>query len=316
MQRVLVTGASGFIGRALCDHLLSMGYLVRGIVRHVCDTASAVEYIECNLDQPENMMAFCDSVDCVIHLAGRAHIIDERESNPLELYRKINCEATLHLARKAVALGVRRFVFISSIGVNGSQIVEEPFNESSVASPHADYARSKYEAEQGLKAICADTKTELVIVRPPIVYSGEAPGNFRRLMQLVATGIPLPFASIKNLRSMVALVNFVDFVTCCIEHPAAANQLFLISDGIDVSTPQIIRRLAEGMGHKARLFSVHPAFVKRILGMAGKESMFTQLWGSLVVDSSKSKVLLGWEPKVRTDEALVDAGKCYKAAFG
>lgn len=316
MQRVLVTGASGFIGTALCDYLLSMGYLVRGIVRHVGDTASAVEYIECNLNQPENMTALCDSVDCVVHLAGRAHITNERESNPLECFRKINCEATLHLARIAVASGVRRFVFISSIGVNGSQMVMEPFNESSVASPHADYARSKYEAEQGLKAIFCDTETELVIIRPPMVYGGEAPGNFRRLMQLVATGIPLPFASIKNLRSMVALANLVDFVTCCIGHPAAANQLFLISDGIDISTPQIIRRLAEGMEHKARLFSVRPAFVKWIFGLAGKESMFTQLWGSLVIDSSKSKLLLGWEPKVRTDEALVEAGKCYRAAFG
>ena len=312
MQKVLVTGASGFIGRAICGYLVSQSYYVRGLVRHSCDALPGVEYVEADLDRAKSLVSICGGIDCIVHLAGRAHILSEKTSHPLEYFRKTNCEATLKLAKQAIDSGVRRFIFISSIGVNGSQTFIEPFKESSVPYPHADYAVSKFEAEQGLQVLLSGTETEFVVIRPPLVYSGNAPGNFRRLLALVATGVPMPFASLSNLRSMIALENLVDFITLCMKHLAAANQLFLISDGIDISTPQIIRYLAEGMGRQPRLFSMPSKWLQWASVLIGKQAVYTQLCGSLAIDSSKAKWLLGWQAPVSPQEALLQAGLRYR----
>jgi nucleoside-diphosphate-sugar epimerase len=314
-QKILITGATGFIGQELLQQLMAkknadLTALVRSQSQKV---PSEVAQVIINSNVAWTDAPFPEGVTTLIHLAGRAHVLKETSSSPLDLYRADNVEFTLNLARKALATGVKRFIFISSIGVNGSSTTITPFEESSIPAPKADYAISKWEAEQGLRELLRGSDMELVIIRPPLVYAGHAPGNFRRLLKLVATGLPLPLASVDNCRSMVSLRNLVDFISLCIEHPAAANETFLISDGVDLSTPQIVERLAEGMGKRISLVPIPLGFMRwgaRIVGMGGA---FEQLCGSLVVDSSKACNLLGWRAPLSADQALIKAGRDFKA---
>lgn len=309
MRKVLVTGANGFIGKALCQLLAIRSYEVYALVRAIRDPIPFVQYVEADLEHADILLATCQGVDCIVHLAGRAHVLNEQERNPFEVFRQANCEATLHLARQAVELGVRRFIFISSIGVNGAETPEKPFDELSNPKPHADYAVSKFEAEEGLKKLLAGTETELVIIRPPLVYGVDAPGNFGRLLKLVATGLPLPLGGANNRRSIISLENLVSFITLCIEHPAAAEQLFLISDGRDISTVEMVRALARGMDKKPLMLPVPDALLKVGAKLLGKEPLYTQLCRSLQVDSSKARSLLGWNPQENTLEALEKIGR-------
>jgi nucleoside-diphosphate-sugar epimerase len=248
-------------------------------------------------------------VDCVVHVAGRAHKLNDRLEDPLSEFRKVNVDASLNLAQQASDAGVKRFIFISSIGVHGASTGEGVFDEFSPLIPHSDYAISKLEAESGLKDICVKGGMELVVLRPPLIYAGHAPGNFRLLLKLVASGLPLPFSGVENSRSMIALENLVDLVALCVEHPAAANQTFLASDGVDVSTSQIIRCLAKGMGREARLFPLPDVLVSRVAKFLGRKATYDQLYGCLVIDSSKARSLLAWIPPVAPEEALFNAGK-------
>ncbi|MDD2031081.1 NAD-dependent epimerase/dehydratase family protein [Pseudomonas sp. 39167] len=303
-KKIMVTGATGFVGRELLQRLQQKDVEVIALVRRQSPEiqGAVAQFVMGDSAFPEN-------ITTLVHLAGRAHVLKESSSLPIDLYRADNVEFTLRLAREALACGVRRFVFISSIGVNGPSTSGAPFNEASVPAPQADYAISKWEAEQALIGLLKGSGMELVIIRPPLVYAGHAPGNFRRLMKMVSTGLPMPFALVKNCRSMVSLENLVDFISLCAEHPAAANETFLVSDGVDFSTAQIVERLAEGMGKRAFMLPVPPALMRwgaRAVGMGGA---FEQLCGSLIVDAGKARRLLGWDAPLDAEAAVIQAGR-------
>lgn len=319
MGKVLVTGATGFIGGAICSVLAEKeknGHEVIALVRSnqgsprvQCD-ARVVGELGSSFRWPETL-----NVDCVIHCAGRAHMLTDAASNPLAEFRRVNLDGTMELAREAAAAGVKRFIFISSIGVNGSETRATSFSEASEPAPTANYALSKLEAEEALLELQGTTAMEIVIIRPPLVYAAEAPGNFERLLKVVHSGVPLPFSGVRNARSMVALENLVDFIIQCIDHPAAANQIFLVSDGQDLSTEEIIRNLGVGMGRpKVRLLPYSDKLMRLGARLIGRLGLYSQLYGSLQIDSSKSRNLLGWRPVTCPQEALIQAGRGYKQA--
>ncbi|WP_339414809.1 MULTISPECIES: NAD-dependent epimerase/dehydratase family protein [unclassified Pseudomonas] len=310
-MNILVTGATGFVGNALCAQLVNSGYTVRALIRGETPTLKNVEFVVGALDDEAALASALTGIDCVVHLAGRAHQLNDVATAPLVAFRAVNRDGTLLLANCAKAARVKRFVFISSIGVNGAATTDLPFTELAPLTPHADYAISKLEAEEGLLTLMADN-FEVVIVRPPLVYAAHAPGNFARLLKLVSLGIPVPFGSVKNQRSMIALENLVEFIRLCITHPAAANELFLISDGLAVSTADIFRYLAHGMEKRLILLPFPLAAMKMGARLLSKEALYTQLCGSLVVDCSKAMDLLQWKPVVSPEHALVNAGKLYK----
>jgi nucleoside-diphosphate-sugar epimerase len=225
--------------------------------------------------------------------------------DPLMEFRRVNTDGTLNLARQAAAAGVRRFVFLSTIKVNGEATHYGcPFTPSDLPAPQDPYGISKHEAEVGLRAIAHETGMEVVIIRPTLVYGKGARGNFKSLIKLVARGLPLPLGSIHNLRSFVGIDNLVDFITTCLEHPAAANEAFMVSDGEDLSTQDLIRRMARAMDRPARLFSIPPGLLAITAALLGKSDLVRRLCGSLQVDISKSHDLLGWKPRVSVDEGL------------
>ena len=313
-MRVLVTGANGFIGRELISLLCSHAFDVRGAIRAVsrlshphkeCDYVSIGD-ISNNTDWRKAL----DGVDIVIHLAARAHMIHESGENLLPLFRKVNVDATLHLAQEAMKYGVNRFIYLSSIGVNGSFNIK-PFTELDLPSPIQDYAISKFEAEQGLKKL-ASSEMELVIIRPPLVYGPRAPGNFSRLMYWMYKNVPLPFGSIHNKRSFVALDNLVDLILTCINHPAAANELFLVGDGEDLSTSEFLQRIAIALNKKPRLLPINQKLLESCLKLLGKKDLAHRLCDTLQVDISKAKNLLGWTPPVRVNEGLRRVAESFK----
>ncbi|MEG1112549.1 MAG: NAD-dependent epimerase/dehydratase family protein [Hafnia sp.] len=316
IKNILLTGATGFIGQALHNSLKSNeNFYITTLGRQKKKTQSkhTNEILTPeNLPYPDDLAL--QGIDTVIHLAGRAHVLKERSGSPLILYRKDNVDNTLKLAKLSINENVRRFIFISSIGVNGSRTHQQAFSESSVEAPTADYAISKWEAEQQLHALVQDSKMELVIIRPPLVYAGHAPGNFQRLMKLVNTGLPLPFASTGNARSMIALENLVDFITLCIDHPAAANETFLVSDGEALSTTEIVENLASGMSRTIRLVPIPKTLIKFGAEILGMQAAYQQLYQSLVIDSSKAESLLGWKPRIPAKKALINAGLNFKNA--
>jgi nucleoside-diphosphate-sugar epimerase len=250
-------------------------------------------------------------VSSVVHLAGRAHTLRETCPDPISLFRSVNREGTLRLARMAAEAGVRRFVFVSSIGVNGNQTKNGLYTELDEPKPHDLYAISKYEAEQGLHEISALTGMQFVIVRPTLVYGPDAPGNFRKLLHLVEKGLPLPFGTVNNRRSLLYLGNLVDALALCLTHPSAANQIYLVSDGEDVSTPELIRLLAMQLGKRAHLLPVPPRLLELAGKLVGKSAAVQRLLGSLAVDSGKIRRELGWRPPYSLDEGLRETAKRY-----
>jgi len=246
-------------------------------------------------------MPVVSNVDVVVHLAARVHVMRDAARDPITEYRRVNTEGTLNLARQAATAGAQRFVFLSSVKVNGET---GSFRESDVPAPSDAYGLSKYEAEQGLKEIAAETGMAVVIIRSPLVYGPDVQANFRALMRGLALGIPLPLAAVDNRRSLVGLDNLVDLIVTCIEHPAAANETFFVSDGEDLSTPQLISRLARAMGRPARLIPLPPTLLTTGAMLLGKRDVAQRLLGSLQVDISKARRLLGWSPPVSLDEGL------------
>jgi nucleoside-diphosphate-sugar epimerase len=240
-----------------------------------------------------------------VHLAARVHVLHYAVEDPLAAFRAVNVGGTLNLARQAICAGVKRFVFISSIGVNGSQTTKgKSFSESDKPKPHNAYALSKWEAELGLLQIADETGLEVVIIRPPLVYGANAPGNFGSLLRAVKLGWPLPLGTVRNQRSLVALDNLVDFIITCITHPLAANQTFLISDGQDLSTTELVRGMALAASVPARLLPV-PVWALELAGrLLGKGDAVQRLCSNLQVDISKARSLLGWVPPVSVDEGL------------
>ncbi|MBD9461561.1 NAD-dependent epimerase/dehydratase family protein [Pseudomonas sp. Pdm06] len=306
----LVTGASGYIGSLLCKVLKERGYTVKGIGRSSIIPSQDFDYVCLDLES-DPLDGVCLGVETIVHLAGRAHILNDKEEDPLSAFRRANVNATLRLAREAMRRGVKRFVFVSSIGVNATETKNSKVSELSGNNPSTPYALSKFEAEEALKELVKDSSMELVIIRPPLVYGGNAPGNFQRLLKIVRLGMPLPFLAANNQRSMIALDNLIDFIVHCIKHPAAAGELFLISDGADVSTVDIVRTIANGMGRKPRLIYVPVGVIRVAAKLLGRENMFSQLFGSLVIDSRKAHQLLDWTPPLGTTEALSKAGADY-----
>lgn len=307
-MRVFVTGASGFIGTPTCVELMKQGIRVRAAVRFGKTVPEGVEpsYLR-EVGPDTNWREALIDVDVVVHLAARAHVFQGKVEDSLPLFRRINTEGTLHLAEQALAAGVQRFVFVSSIGVNGAVTTELPFTPDDPPSPRSPYAQSKYEAEQGLRRLACESGFEVVIIRPPLVYGPGAPGNFGLLLRWVLRGWPLPFSKVRNKRSMVALDNLVDFIGFCVDRKKsllAANETFLISDGDDVSTPEFLRRIARASGVTARLLPVPPGILQFGARILGRSAMADSILGSLVIDSTKAYNLLGWRPVVSMDEQL------------
>ena len=254
------------------------------------------------------------NVEQVVHLAARVHVMNDKSSDPFAEFRRVNVEGTAALARQAAAAGVRRFVFLSSVKVNG-EFTEagQPFTADDVPAPEDPYGVSKHEAEQLLRQIADETVMEVVIIRPPLVYGPGVKANFAAMMRWLARGVPLPLAAVnENRRSLVALDNLVDLIMTCLHHPAAANQTFLVSDGEDLSTAQLLKRMGAAMGHPARLFYVPPALLKLGATVLNKPGIYQRLCGSLQLDIAKTRQLLGWTPPVSVDEGLRRAAEGFR----
>jgi len=301
----LVTGVNGFIGAAVFAALKKKQVAVRGTVRSFATKGSiAVGDIGPDTD----WLSALNGVDTVIHTAARVHIMSETVDDPLAAFRKVNVEGARRLAEQAARHGVSRLIFISSIKVNGETAGEgddsEPYTSSSDVCPVDTYAQSKWEAEQVLHEVAQRTGLEVVIIRPVLVYGPGVKANFLSMMRWLDRGVPLPFGAIHNKRSLVALDNLVDLIVTCIDHPAAINQTFLVSDGEDLSTTELLLRMGEALGKPARLLPVPESLLKAGAMLLGKRDIAQRLLGSLQVDISKTKKILDWEPPVSVDEAL------------
>ena len=318
-MNLLVTGASGFVGSFLCPYLLSKGWKVRGTLlpsEAPSCLSSGVEPVTVEpLGPGTDWSHALAGIDTVIHLAARVHIMDDPSANHLDEFRKVNVKGTEQLGRMAAKAGVERFVFISSIKVNGE---ESPiaYNETSPVKPTDPYGISKWEAEQALRRIEAETGMEVVILRPALVYGPGVKANFLNMMKAVHRGIPLPFASVVNKRSLIYAGNLADAVAACVQHPAAAGKSYLISDGEDLSTPGLIRMTADALGVPARLFPFPLPVIILAAGLIGKSAAISRLTGSLAVDSSRIRKDLGWQPPFAMSEGLKETASWYLAAEG
>jgi len=314
-MNILITGATGFVGGAVVKRFFSdKKYIVYAAVRHVSEELPEKVAQICvgDLTGNTNYSEALKGMDCVIHCAARVHVMNDDVSDPLEEFRRVNVEGTLNLARQAAKAGVKRFVFISSIKVNGEGTFDIPFSPDDSYIPTDPYGLSKWEAEQALCALAEESGLEVVIIRPPLIYGPGVKANFQSMIQWLKKGVPLPFGAIHNQRSMVALDNLVDFIALCIYHPKAANQTFLISDGEDVSTTELLRKVAKAFDKKSRLIPVPVSLMRFAAGLFGKQAMADRLFGSLQVDSSKGRNLLGWKPVISMDEQLKKTVKSYK----
>ena len=307
MSHILLTGATGFLGSAVAQALQAdPKYVLAVVKRRVSDLEGfTLGHLVPSLDSASDWRAALRNCDVVIHAAARVHVMREDACDPLSAYRKVNVEGTLNLARQAATAGVKRFIFISSIKVNGeSTVAGQPFTAENIPAPEDPYGASKLEAEQALMGLAAYSEMEIVIIRPPLVYGPGVKGNFASMSKLVAKGYPLPLGAIHNRRSLVALDNLVDLIIRCINHPAAAGQVFLAADGEDLSTSDLLRRMAKAMGQPSRLIPV-PGCVLQLGGaLLGKRKVSQRLLGSLQVDISKARELLGWVPPISVDEGL------------
>lgn len=300
-MKIAVTGAAGFVGRALCSDLQAKDHVVVPIVRRACGLTR--EVVVGDIGAATDWQPVLAGCDAVVHLAARVHVMDDTVQDPLSLYRATNTEATLDLARQAAQAGVKRFIFISTIKVNGEGR-DAPYRETDTAAPEDAYAISKWEAEQGLQRIAQDTGLEVVILRPPLVYGPGVKANFLRLMRPVERGWPLPLGAIRNRRSLLYLGNFIDAIRVCVEHPDAVGQTFLVDDGQPVSTPELIRGLARAMGRPARLLAVPVRGLELAGVLLGKRAAMARLAGSLFVDSSHIRTCLGWTPPYSMEAGL------------
>ena len=302
----LVTGAGGFVGKSLCAALSMRGSLVRAALRSINNHTDEFESVVVGpIDAETGWSAVLQGVGTVVHLAARVHVMKDASEDPLAEFRRINVDGTLNLARQTAAAGIKRFVFISSVKVNGERTEPgQAFTENDAPNPQDAYGQSKHEAEQGLRLIAADTGMEVVIIRPPLVYGPGVKANFAALMRAVQRGWPLPLGAVHNQRSLVALDNLVDFIVTCITHPKAANQTFLVSDGQDLSTTELIRGMAQAAGVPARLLPVPVWALQAGAKLLGKGDAVQRLCGNLQVDISKARELLGWVPPVSVEEGL------------
>ncbi len=307
MQKILVTGATGFIGQAVLNTLHTQQIPILAGVRSY-STAIPKDITQVELGELATAMdhsVILNDVDIIIHTAARAHILHTTDLDPLTEFRKVNTAGTLMLAQQAAAAGVKRFIFISSIKVNGESTHNgKLFTPEITNIPTDSYGLSKYEAEQGLMHLAKTTNMEVVIIRPPLVYGPEVKANFANLVKWIDRGIPLPFGAINNKRSLIALDNLVSFIIHCSQHPKAANEIFLVADKGDISTTQLLQKVAQALGKKARLLPIPTTWMSFAAHLIGKQNLSSRLFDSLQLDSSKALDLLGWRPIVSIDEQL------------
>lgn len=312
-EKVLVTGASGFVGTALCEELVAAGKSVKGVGRAKREGFPAAAVFESiDLASGDLDEALVGDADCVFHLAGQAHGKGGTEAQQLDGFRRANVDVSVNLANLAIAAGVRRFVFVSSIGVHGTRTDGEPISENSAFRPASSYADSKLEAERAIIKLFENSpSSELTIVRPPLVYGVQAPGNFGSLLKLADSPLPLPFGMCSNRRSLISLDGLVEVLVKCASHPAAGDQSFVVADSSVVSTGEIVQSLRAGMGRSARLLPVPPVLMAGALRLLGKQDMYVQLFKDLEIENTKAMKLLGWEPCQNTLLELETIGKRY-----
>lgn len=315
MTTVLLTGANGFVGQHLGKYLINQGHQVVAMTRR---NEFDFDYRPVRIVSINDIGATADwstsleEVDVVIHLAARVHVMHEQAADPLAAFRQVNTTGTLRLAQQAVEAGIKRFVYLSSIKVNGESTTTQPFSENDPAAPMDPYAQSKWEAEQQLLALAAHTGLEVSIVRPPLVYGPKVRGNFLRFLGLADKAWPLPLASIDNRRSLVGIQNLCSLLEVCLHHPEAAGEVFLISDNRDLSTPQLLCLLAAAMERPCHLIPFPPSVLAGISKLLGQQAVWSRLAGSLQVDISKAKDKLGWQPVMSVEQGLAETAAWYQ----
>jgi len=313
---ILVTGANGFIGKPVWSELVKAGFQVKCAVRKLNHPINkhCTKIVEVGDIGPEtDWTNALKSITTIVHLAARVHMMKDSAIEPLSEFRKMNVNATEHLATMAAKAGVKRLVFMSTVKVNGEQTRDKPFTESDLPHPDDPYAISKWEAEQALLKVSNETGLEVVILRPPLVYGPGVQANFLRLLQIVDRNIPLPFLNIKNKRSFIYLGNLVDAIIACCTHPNAKGETFLVSDGEDASTAELVRMIAIAMGKKAKLFPFPQSLLSIIGTLTGKKAELNRLFGSLCIDSSKIRKVLNWKPPISMRDGIQETIKWYKA---
>ena len=307
-MRILVTGSNGFIGQKSVDRLAadpSLQIIAAARRRYSSFQTNVRNMKYGELSADADLDEILNGVDAVIHLAARVHVMSDIQVDSLTAFRAVNVDGTMNLARQAAAAGVKRFVFMSSVKVNGESTQPgRAFNDTDAPNPQDAYGQSKHEAEQGLRQLSTDTGMEVVIIRPPLVYGPGVKANFAALMRAVKRGWPLPLGMVHNQRSLMALDNLVDFIVTCIIHPQAANQTFLVSDGQDLSTTELVRGMAQAAGVPVRLVPVPVWVLQTGASLLGKGDVVQRLCGNLQVDISKARSLLGWVPPASVEEGL------------
>ena len=313
---VLVTGASGFVGSSLCAALSASGYRVRAATRSL---EQSVGNERCervaigHIDGATDWASALRGVEVIVHLAARVHVMNDRTTNPLAAFRDVNTHGTERLTSSAVDAGVRRIVYVSTIKVNGETTGTEPFRETDLPAPSDPYGISKWEAEQSLRRLAGGTGVETVIVRPPLVYGPGVRGNFLTLLNWVKRGVPLPLGDCRNRRSLIGLDNFVDVLARCVAHPAAAGETFLVADGEDLSTTELLQRVAHALSRPSRLLRVPMPWLRRGARLAGRHAVYERLCGSLQIDVSQARRLLGWTPPRSVDDELARTARWFLA---
>lgn len=302
-MKVLLTGSTGFLGAHLNKYFLGKGVSTVTPVRKPGNGNEQTTHIRLSaLSDLTTKILVSESVGIFVHCAGVAH----KKNVSADDFFRVNTELTLLLARRAAMAGVKRFIFFSSIGVNGASS-DSPFNACDSGAPYDAYTESKYDAEEGLKAVSQETGLEVVIIRPPLIYGVNAPGNFAKFVKLANIPIPKPLGSIKNKRSFVSVNNLCDFTYLCLTHPAAANETFLVSDGEDLSTTEFLRKISNAMGKRAMLIPFPVNIMRHLASLVGQQELVDKLTVNLQIDIEKNKALLGWQPKLSVDEALRNA---------
>ena len=314
-RHILVTGATGFVGAALCTRLSKLGYSVRRAIRGPARQLPDDEVVG-NMRLTPNWGDALNNIDFVVHLAARTHVLRDTARDPLAEYHQINVAATTTLGHACVKAKVKRIVFLSSIKVNGeSTSGRPPFSESDTPVPEDAYGVTKWEAEKTLRKIAADSEMRLVILRAPLVYGPGVKGNFQRLMKITARGLPLPFGSIRNVRSLIYIENLVDAIIASIEAPITNDKTYLVSDGEGTSTPALIRKIASALGVRPRLFPYPPVLLAFGASLLNKADVWRRIGGSLEIDSSRIRSELGWSPKYSLDQGLEKTAQWYYSQF-
>lgn len=313
-EKVLVTGASGFIGRALCGRLRDDGYrVIAGVRRSDAVVSPGVEMVTTGeIDGTTEWLPVLAGVGVVVHLAARVHVLRDGVADPLAQYRRVNVEGVRRLAEQAVEAGVQRLVFVSTIKVNGEDTDGRgPFTENDAAAPTDPYAISKWEAEQVLHSVARCSALEVVVLRPPLVYGPGVGANFERLMRMVSKRLPLPLASARNRRSLLYIYNFVDAIVRCMQHPAAAGGTFLVSDPVALSSAELVAQLSRGMGLRSNMLAIPPPLIRMVAHLLGRAEEYRRLFGSLEVDSRCLCETLNWSAPYATDYAIEATARHY-----